>query len=69
MQTRSVHGRGLRTGVDYLALDDAGHVLRAGRLGAGGIVWCRRARWIVELPRGIDLPVPGTVLRLDRLTT
>ncbi|HLT97748.1 MAG TPA: hypothetical protein VK070_13295 [Acidimicrobiia bacterium] len=62
LETRSVHGFGLRAPIQVVSIGPDGTVQAVERLDRRRIAWFPRARWILELP--IDNPVPGVGERL-----
>jgi len=69
MPVRSIHGFGLRSEVEFVALDAGGVVTRTGTLHPRRIAFCRDARWIAELPSGAALPLRGNAVSVDRLVS
>lgn len=69
MRTRSIHGFGLRSAVEFVAFDAIGVVTHSGILRPGRLVYCRGASWIAELPAGSPLPPVDSVASVDRLVT
>lgn len=67
MRTRSIHGFGLRSAIEFVALDADGVVTRSGTLWPRHVVHIRGAAWVAELPAGCSRPVPGTAVTVDRL--
>ena len=67
LRARSIVGLGPGRSVAFTAIDEAGIVLRTGVLRRRRAVWCRRARWFLELPPYEVLPEVGTRLRLNSL--
>ncbi len=58
----SVHGRGMAEPLAVVGLDAAGTVVGSSRLVPGGRVKMAGAVAILELPAGVTVPQPGTVL-------
>ncbi len=69
MPVRSIHGFGLRSEVEFVALDAIGVVTRTGTLHPRRIALCRGAHWIAELPSGTALPFRGNAVSVDRLVS
>ncbi len=69
MRTRSIHGFGLRSAIEFVALDMAGVVTRSGILRPGRVAYCGGASWIAELPAGCPRPPVDSVVSVDRLVT
>ena len=67
MRARSIHGFGLRSAIEFVALDTAGVVTRSGILRPGRVAYCRGASWIAELPAGSPRPPADSVVSVDRL--
>ena len=67
MRTRSIHGFGLRSAIEFVAFDATGVVTRSGILRPRRIAYCRGARWIAELPAGSSRPPVASVASVDRL--
>ena len=67
MRTRSIHGFGLRSSIEFVAFDATGVVTRSGRLRPGRVAYCRGASWIAELPAGSPRPRAESVALVDRL--
>ena len=59
---RSVHGRGMAEPLAVVGLDAAGTVVGSSRLVPGGRVEMAGAVAVLELPAGVTVPQPGTVL-------
>ncbi len=67
LRTRCIHGFGLRSPLECVAIDHRGVVRWSGRLLPRRLVASRRAGWFAEFPAGSSLPEPGSLVTVDRL--
>ncbi len=67
MRTRSIHGFGLQSAVEFVAFDAVGAVTHSGVLRPRRLAYCRGASWIAELPAGSPRPLVDSVASVDRL--
>lgn len=65
--TRSVHGFGMRHGLRLVALDTDLVVLAITALEPAGIVWFRRAAFVLEMPLDHASPPHGVKLSISAL--